>query len=440
MSSSDRRRSDSDGSLGVPHVKRHATTIPVSPALRTKSLSHRRESSTLSSSLSSSLSDAGSSRRSSLSSSQNSIKLISHKRKATAAKSPKFRVDRIHEKLQKRLQEKLAAEEAEREAKMRFKATPILSATEDTSCPINCPQPTVPTPFNFKTDQRHALHEQLLKQQLEEEERIAAEKRNFKANPIRDFNDEPTKTFEPRPPTQPKEFQFRTDQVHEKLTRKQQQMIEEEEKRIAEKRNFKANPIRDFNDEPTKTFEPRPPTRPKEFQFRTDQVHEKLSKKQHEILEEERKRIAELSKFSAQPVPSTHTNPYIPAPSHKDLTKTEELRLKSDEQAARRAKFEEEQRLKREEKQRQLEEMHKKMKQDEERQLRMERRKVWEKYGKATPIKRYKLKLGTPTSSSLTIPASPALRTKRRLRVSSGFIDPLKIQRDVSKTTSKFHG
>ncbi|GFH49101.1 hypothetical protein CTEN210_05577 [Chaetoceros tenuissimus] len=206
-----------------------------------------------------------------------------------------------------------------------FKAKPAPDFSKSSTQPkSSSPRKlTKPQPFQFQTDQR-ALVKTPTSQDIKEE--VAP----FKARPVPDFGQSPISGNKPKPNlvklTEPKPFQFQTDQRALVKTPTSQDIKEE----VAP---FKARPVPDFGQSPISGNKPKPNlvklTEPKPFQFQTDQRALVKTPTSQDIKEE-------VAPFKARPVPDFGQSPISgnkPKPNLVKLTEPKPFHFATDERA-----------------------------------------------------------------------------------------------------------
>lgn len=102
---------------------------------------------------------------------------------------------------------------------------------------------TNPEPFKLRTDIIHKKAVIELNQKLEKEKELDKKRRNFKAQPIREYVLTVTNPIEEKPLTQPKPFNLRSEDLHIKSIEEFEQRMREEEVNDYIKRNFHAREV-----------------------------------------------------------------------------------------------------------------------------------------------------------------------------------------------------
>jgi len=239
----------------------------------------------------------------------------------------------------------------------------------------------------------------------------------FKAQPIPAAVVKPHKPVEiaHKPLTEPKPFKLHGDALHAQAQAEAERKRAEEERKLAEARNFKATPIQHYTDTHSCATPSAPTlTESAPFNLASDKLHAAAKadwEKQLEAeLEEER---AQFSSFRAKPAAVLEKSPFIAKKSNKALTEISNFTLASDKRSAEREQFD----IQVAQKQRELdikkqEEAEAKIRAEEEEVQIM--RKTQMSF-KATPIMNFDKPFTAQLSAkALTTPYSPALATKAK--------------------------
>ncbi|KAL0480116.1 targeting protein TPX2 [Acrasis kona] len=310
-------------------------------------------------------------------------------------------------------------DEENQERKKQFKARPLdkrVLTGEMVVQPAEAQRITLPKSPALSTKQRGLIYEQQQQQRQQE----TKPQHTFKARPVPKEH-----TFvlnHSVQVTQPAPFSLATDHRGELYEEELQKKLLDEQKQLAMKRNFKANPIRLEDAYPSAcVVENRPPTQPKPFNLRTDVRGEKSFREEVK---------PEKKEFKAKPMPVAD-KPFKPTRSTKPLTNVTNIELSSDRRARERQEFDE----KIKKKMADLEQI-KKEKEDEERKEKeietiILRRKIEERH-KANPMPSFYSQSCDEVQSKLlekirqhkqqlTVPESPNLNTSRRANKLTSF-------------------
>lgn len=190
-------------------------------------------------------------------------------------------------------------------------------------------------------------------------------------------------------------------------------LVAEQEERERELRNFKANPLPNFDGHPVlPVVAARAPTAPEPFQLRSVALHEERKEKWlcrvEQELEEE---IAKANAFHAVECNVTKMQPFVVKPSTRGLTEVSEFALNVETRLSERKRFD--QMIKEKE----LQEMERKRKEEEEaRALQEDETKHLRQAAvhKAQPVKNYRPLQVMASDKQLTEPVSPCLGPRKR--------------------------
>lgn len=200
------------------------------------------------------------------------------------------------------------------------------------------------------------------------------------------------------------------------FSERDRQRMEEKEKKLEELRNaeapkFKAQPLPDFDHISLPEKKVKDITQPEPFNLEIDKRGQsKLEVWKHQV-EEERKRLKEISTFKARPNTVTHHEPFVPKKESRILTESlsgsivqESFELATEKRAKERQEFEK--RLAELEAQKSLMEAEERRRQEEEEQEEINRLRH-EMVHKAQPIRKFKPVDIKTSDIPLTVPKTP---------------------------------
>ena len=194
-------------------------------------------------------------------------------------------------------------------------------------------------------------------------------------------------------------------------------LILENENRLKEARNFKAQPMPNLEEAPCPVLERKSPTKPEPFELQSVQIS---AQRRREIEEQQLAAEHEAERkrhFKARPAVSLDRQPYVPAKSTLPLTHVENVVLQSELRAKERQIYnarQQEGRLAQAVLDQQAE---RELKAKEARELELLRQTL---VHKANTIRHYKNLDVQPSDKPLTDPASPKFQYKSRRGVEKG--------------------
>jgi targeting protein for Xklp2 len=333
-------------------------------------------------------------------------------------------LQRLENRKRKRTEEEEALIEQNRERKRQFKARALnarVLAGQSDLPPVE-PRPiTVPQSPALSTKQRGLAHKEQLAARAKILEEAQEEARKFRARPLPE--DKPFQ-LAPKPTqlTDPAPFTLSTEARGATYVQTMQEKVRQEEREERARREFKAQPVKVFDDTKYGHVENKPLTEPIPFNLQTDARGE-VRAEQHSHYDHKNENYV----FKARPMPIT--KPFALAKSDKPLTELSNVELRSDRRALQRSEFDE--RMKK--KMMAIEEMQRQRQEEEERQEAEQReqlRRDIEAGLKAKPLpafydtyskdpvslteKRLKRRLNQQRSK-LTIPKTPNFATNKRM-------------------------
>ncbi|KAI9592809.1 hypothetical protein BDF19DRAFT_450185 [Syncephalis fuscata] len=234
---------NSAGDLGVPKIAKPRTTVPKSPGF-TKLPSERRKQKEVTA--------APKNNNTAKAQAAKSKKLAKvakepYEPKLTVPEPFNFVGDAIAANKARRFEERLAQEKAELEEARRFKPAPMPNLNKPVTLPPVEERPlTEPKPFQFLTDERGAVYQAQYKAWIDEIERQNKENREFHAQPI--IKGKPIVIQPSTKPTTAFDERIREQQELLELNRQLKEKEDEERQRLEmiehrKQLEFKANPI-----------------------------------------------------------------------------------------------------------------------------------------------------------------------------------------------------
>jgi targeting protein for Xklp2 len=257
------------------------------------------------------------------------------KRPLTEAEAPNLRsLTRFEARKRLRSEQDEMELERRRERKRQFKArclnSKILSG-ETVLPPVEHRPSTIPESPALSTKQRGLAYKEQFEQKMRELQHEQEEAKKFKARPMPDgqLRLAPKQAL---PLTDPAPFSLATNVRGAHHEQELAAKLETQAREEREKRQFKAQPIKIYEDASSASVEPRKLTNPAPFNLKT----ELRGATYQEVFEQENR--SEPAQFKARPMPSSD-KPFVPSKSDKPLTELANFNLQSDRRAVARSEF-----------------------------------------------------------------------------------------------------
>lgn len=338
-------------------------------------------------------------------------------------------LQRLGSRKRKRTEQEQEYADHKRERKRMFKARCVnarILSGESILPPIEHKLPTVPESPMLTTKKRGEVHQMQFESQLLAQREREEEAKKFKARPMPSgsaFKLVPTFL----PLTGPIPFSLATENRGAQYEAELRNRLAEEARLDQERRRFKAQPIKIYEDPTTHNtaHSERTLTNPEPFNLLTEirgVQQQQFSELQQNLCDKD------VKTFKANPMPILD-RPFIPAKCNKPLTEVLDIPLHSDKRATARVEFDERMKMKMAEIEQMQRQRAEEMKKREEMEREQARREI-ENHLKAKPMpafyetyskehisltqKRLQKKI-KEQSNRLTVPKTPKFATNKRM-------------------------
>lgn len=247
---------------------------------------------------------------------RNNEKISNKKLKFVKPVSPRLLTSKLYGKSKILSTEEREIEELKKIPK--FKALPLNHKIFESGGELGVPKVEKRTLTTF--EEFNLSHTNMKKNNIEENEKFT-----FKARKIPNFK--PVKRIKSdKSLTNPEPFKLRTDIIHKKTVIELNQKLEKEKELDKKRRNFKAQPIREYVLTVTNPIEEKPLTQPKPFNLRSEDLHIKSIEEFEQRMREEEVNDYIKRNFHAREVPKE-----IKEEKEIELSKAERLNIRKKE-------------------------------------------------------------------------------------------------------------